>query len=143
MWRSMRPSADGDPDMPKLDWKWIAIGLVIMVVLSLLGGFLMGMILGTQIEGATSPEAITLSGGQIVLALIVNILSFLIGGVIVGLKSAGRTILEPGISALIAVLLLLLISQQLTVMNLLVGGLVPFLAGVVGGWLGEKRGAVS
>jgi hypothetical protein len=129
--------------MPKLDWKWIAIGLVIMVVLSLLGGFLVGMVLGTQIEGAASPEQLSLSGGQIVLALIVNILAFLIGGVIVGLKSAGRTILEPGISALIAVFLLLLISQQLTVMNLLVGGLVPFLAGVVGGWLGEKRGAVS
>jgi hypothetical protein len=26
-------------------------------------------------------------------------------------------------------------------MNLLVGGLVPFVAGVVGGWLGEKRAA--
>jgi hypothetical protein len=110
----------GSENMPKLDWKWIAIGLVIMVVLSLLGGFLVGMVLGTQIEGATSPEEVTLSGGQIVLALIVNILSFLIGGVIVGVKSAGRTILEPGISALIAVFLLLLISQQLTVMNLLI-----------------------
>ena len=28
-----------------------------------------------------------------------NILAFAIGGFIVGLKSAGRTILEPGISA--------------------------------------------
>jgi len=26
-------------------------------------------------------------------------------------------------------------------MNLLIGGLVPFIAGVVGGWLGEKRSA--
>jgi hypothetical protein len=127
--------------MPKLDWKWIGIGLVIMVVLSLLGGVLMSAVLGGQIESAASPEEITLSGGQIALALIVNILAFLIGGLIVGLKSAGRTILEPGISALIAVLLMLLISQQLTAMNLLVGGLVPFVAGVVGGWLGEKRAA--
>jgi hypothetical protein len=129
--------------MPKLDWKWIAIGLVIMVVLSLLGGLLMSVVLGGQIESAASPEEITLSGGQIAMALIVNILAFLIGGLIVGLKSAGRTILEPGISALIAVLLMLLISQQLTAMNLLVGGLVPFVAGVVGGWLGEKRAAAN
>lgn len=128
--------------MPKLDWKWIGIGLVIMVVLSLLGGLLMSVVLGSQIEGA-SPEEITLSGGQIALALIVNALAFLIGGLIVGLKSAGRTILEPGISALIAVLLMLLISQQLTAMNLLIGGLVPFVAGVVGGWLGERRAATS
>jgi len=127
--------------MTKLDWKWIAIGLVIMVVLSLLGGLLVGLILRPQIEGATSPDEINLSGGGLVIALVVNVLSFLIGGFIVGVKSAGRTILEPGISALIAVILMLIISQQLTAMNVLIGGLVPFVAGVVGGWLGEKRSA--
>jgi hypothetical protein len=75
------------------------------------------------------------------LALIINILSFLIGGFIVGLKSAGRTILEPGISALVAVIIALLISGQLTALNLIVSGLVPFAAGVLGGWLGERRQA--
>lgn len=127
--------------MTKLDWKWIAIGLVIMVVLSLLGGLLLGLILRPQIEGAASPDEIRLGGGGLALALVVNVLSFLIGGFIVGVKSAGRTILEPGISALIAVILVLVISQQLTAMNVLIGGLVPFVAGVVGGWLGEKRSA--
>jgi hypothetical protein len=127
--------------MTKLDWKWIAIGLVIMVVLSLLGGLLLGLILRPQLEGAASPDEISLGGGGIALALVVNVLSFLIGGFIVGVKSAGRTILEPGISALIAVILVLVISQQLTAMNVLIGGLVPFMAGVVGGWLGEKRSA--
>jgi hypothetical protein len=63
----------------------------------------------------------------------------LIGGFIVGLRSAGRTILEPGISALVAVLIALVISRQLTVLNLIIGGLVPFAAGVLGGWLGERR----
>lgn len=127
--------------MPKLDWKWIAIGLVIMIVLSLLGGLLLGLILGRQLGVSTSPGEISLSGGQVLLAVIINVLSFVIGGFIVGLKSVGRTILEPGISALVAVVLTLLISQQLTAMNLLIGGLVPFAAGVVGGWLGEKRSA--
>ena len=127
--------------MTKLDWKWIAIGLVIMVVLSLLGGLLLGLILRPQIEGVASPDEISLGGGSVALALVVNVLSFLIGGFIVGVKSAGRTILEPGISALIAVILVLVISQQLTAMNVLIGGLVPFVAGVVGGWLGEKRSA--
>ena len=75
------------------------------------------------------------------LALVINVLSFLIGGFIVGVKSAGRTILEPGISALIAVLIALVISRQLTVTNLIIGGLVPFAAGVLGGWLGERRQA--
>lgn len=134
-------ASQGITVMTKLDWKWIAIGLVIMVVLSLLGGLLLGLILRPQIEGAASPDEISLGGGGVALALVVNVLSFLIGGFIVGVKSAGRTILEPGISALIAVILVLVISQQLTAMNVLIGGLVPFVAGVVGGWLGEKRSA--
>jgi hypothetical protein len=110
-----------------------------MIVLNLAGAILMGLILGPQLSGATNVEEITLSSGQMWLALIINFLSFLIGGFIVGIKSAGRTIIEPGISALAAVLIVLAISQQLTAGNLLVGGLVPFLAGVLGGWLGEHR----
>ena len=125
----------------KLDWKWIAVGVVIMVVLNLAAGLLLGLVFGPQLRGAASPEEISLSGGQVLLALVINVLSFLIGGFIVGIKSAGRTILEPGISALIAVLLALVISRQLTVINLIIGGLVPFVAGVLGGWLGERRQA--
>jgi hypothetical protein len=123
----------------KLDWKWIAIGVVVMVALNLVAGLLLGLVLSSQLKGAASPEEISLSGGQMLLAVVVNILSFLIGGFIVGLRSAGRTILEPGISALVAVLIALVISRQLTVLNLIIGGLVPFAAGVLGGWLGERR----
>ena len=123
----------------KLDWKWIAIGVVIMVVLNLVAGLLLGLVLSPQLKGAASPGEINLSGGQVLLAIVVNILSFLIGGFIVGLRSAGRTILEPGISALVAVLIALVVSRQLTVLNLIIGGLVPFAAGVLGGWLGERR----
>ena len=61
------------------------------------------------------------------------------GGFIVGLKSAGRTILEPGISAAIAVIIALLISGNFGLLNIIAGGLVPFIAGVLGGWLGERR----
>jgi hypothetical protein len=123
----------------KLDWKWIAIGVVIMLVLNIAAGLLLGLLLSPQLKGAASPEEISLSGGQVLLALVINVLSFLIGGFIVGLRSAGRTILEPGISALVAVLIALVVSRQLTVLNLIIGGLVPFAAGVLGGWLGERR----
>jgi hypothetical protein len=125
--------------MEKLDWKWIGIGTVTMIVLNIVAAMLLALALGPQIRGVTSVEEFNLSGGQIWLVLLANVLSFLIGGFIVGLKSAGRTIIEPGISALIAVLLVLLISRQLTPGSLLVGGLVPFAAGVLGGWLGEQR----
>ena len=57
----------------------------------------------------------------------------------IGVKSPGRTILEPGISAAIAVVVGLLLSGAFTLGNFLAGGLVPFLAGLLGGWLGERR----
>lgn len=123
----------------RLDWKWIGIGAVTMIVLNFVAALILGLILAPQLTGVTSPEQITLSSGQMWLALIVNVLSFLIGGFIVGIKSAGRTIIEPGISALAAVLIVLVLSQHLSVGNLFIGGLVPFAAGVLGGWLGEQR----
>ena len=122
-----------------LDWKWIAIGVVVMIVLNLLGGLLLGLIFRSELEGVTSPEELQLSGGQVALAAVINFLAFLIGGFIVGLKSAGRTILEPGISAAIAVVIALLISGNFGLLNIIAGGLVPFIAGVLGGWLGERR----
>ena len=125
--------------MTGLDWKWIGIGVLIMVALNLVAGLILGLFLGPQLEGVTSPEDLELSGGQVALAAVLNFLAFAIGGFIVGLKSTGRTILEPGISAAIAVVIALLIAGNFTIGNIIVGGIVPFLAGVLGGWLGERR----
>jgi hypothetical protein len=123
----------------RLDWKWIGIGVLVMLVLNLVAGLILGLFLGPQLEGATSPEDIELSSGQMALAAVLNFLAFAIGGFIVGLKSTGRTILEPGISAAIAVVIALLISGNFTLANIIAGGIIPFLAGVLGGWLGERR----
>jgi hypothetical protein len=123
----------------KLDWKWIAIGVLIMVALNIAAGFVLALVLRPELQGATAVGDLTLSSGQMALVAIVNFLSFLIGGFIVGIKSAGRTVLEPGISAAIAVVIALLISGNFTVVNMVAGGLVPFVAGVIGGWLGERR----
>jgi len=126
----------------KLDWKWIGIGVLIMVALSIAAGFILALILGPQLRemsGAPEVDQIALSTGQIALVALFNVLAFLIGGFVVGIKSAGRTIVEPGLSAAIAVLIGLLLSQQFSLANLFVGGLVPFVAGIVGGWLGERR----
>ena len=125
--------------MTGLDWKWIGIGVLIMVALNLVAGLILGLFLGPQLEGVTSPEDLELSGGQVAQATVLNFLAFAIGGFIVGLKSTGRTILEPGISAAIAVVIALLIAGNFTIGNIIVGGIVPFLAGVLGGWLGERR----
>jgi hypothetical protein len=122
-----------------LDWKWIGIGVVVMIVLNLIAGLILGLLFAPQLEAVTSPEDVQFSGGQLVLAVVLNFLAFAIGGFIVGIKSTGRTILEPGISAAIAVVIALLISGNFGIVNLIAGGIVPFVAGVLGGWLGEKR----
>lgn len=125
-----------------LDWKWIGIGVVIMLGLNLLVGLIVGVILGPQLREISDPADmanISFSGGQLVLLGVLNVLSFLVGGFIVGLKSAGRTILEPGISAALAVLIALILSGTFSVANLIVGGLLPFFSGLLGGWLGERR----
>ena len=122
-----------------LDWKWIGIGVAVMIVLNLVAGVILGLVLAPELEAVTSPEDIQLGGGQVLLAAVLNFLAFAVGGFIVGIKSSGRTILEPGISAAIAVLIALLISGNFGIVNLIAGGIVPFAAGVLGGWLGEKR----
>jgi hypothetical protein len=123
----------------KLDWKWIGIGVVVMIVLTLIAGLILGLVLAPELEAVTSPEDVQFSGGQIALASVLNFLAFAIGGFIVGIKSAGRTILEPGISAAIAVVIALLLSGNLSIANIIAGGIIPFVAGVLGGWLGERR----
>jgi hypothetical protein len=127
----------------KLDWKWIGIGVLIVVALNLVGGLILALIIGSELEGVTDVNEVTLTGGQMALIGVINFLAFAIGGFIVGIRSTGRTILEPGISAAIAVVIGLLISGNLTLGNIIAGGLVPFAAGVLGGWLGEKRQATA
>ena len=127
----------------KLDWKWIAIGAVIMLALSIVAGLATGMILRPQLASVTEIEDISLSNGQIALVSLINFLAFVIGGFIVGRRSAGRTILEPGISAALAVVVLVLVSGGLSLANIVAGALVPFLAGILGGWLGERSQMAS
>jgi hypothetical protein len=123
----------------KLDWKWIGIGALIMLALSVVASLILGVMLGAQLEGITSVEEVSLSGGQIALVAILNSLAFVIGGYIVGVKSAGRTIMEPAIAAAVAVAVVLLLAGAFSIMNVIAGGLLPFLFGLLGGWLGEKR----
>jgi hypothetical protein len=122
-----------------LDWKWIGIGALIMIALGFLAGLILSIFIAPQLEGVTDPADLQISGGQIALAAVLNFLAFVVGGFIVGIKSAGRTIVEPGIAAAVAVGIVLVLSGSFSVVNLIAGGLVPFLAGLLGGWLGERR----
>ena len=125
------------------DWKWVGIGALIMLVLSFVGGLVISLIWGEELaaaaEGPTTDVALT--GGQLAIFALVSFLGFAIGGYIVGLRSAGRTILEPAVAAAVAVAIGLLIAGNFSFGNLLAGAVVPFIAGLLGGWLGERRQA--
>lgn len=129
-----------------LDWRWIGIGTAIMLALSLISGLILMPLIGSPDtlpaspgnigSGSMAPEA---GVGRLFVAAVLSFLSFAVGGYVVGTRSPGRTVVEPGISAAIAVAISLLASGAFTLGNLLAGGLVPFLAGLLGGWLGERR----
>jgi hypothetical protein len=126
----------------RLDWRWIGIGVAIMFGLNLVASLILVLVMGDRVPSpaATPEEAVAgIGGGRLALGALISIASFAIGGYIVGVKSPGRTILEPGLSAAIAVLISLILSGTFNLGNLLVGGLVPFLAGLLGGYLGERR----
>ena len=122
-----------------IDWKWVGLGTLIMLVLSIAAGVIFGVLAASALEGVTDPADVSLSGGQMALAGLLNVLAFAVGGYIVGLKSAGRTIWEPAIAAAVSVAFVLLLSGNFGLGNVIAAGLVPFLAGLGGGWLGEKR----
>ena len=125
-----------------LDWRWIAIGAAVMVGLNVVASLILVLLIGDRLPAtATDAQdaAAALGGGQLALGALIGIASFAVGGYIVGVKSPGRTILEPGLSAAIAVVIGLLLGGAFTLGNLLLGGLVPFLAGLLGGYLGERR----
>jgi len=122
-----------------IDWKWVGLGTLIMLVLGIAAGVIFGVIAASALEGVTDPADVSLSGGQMALAGLLNVLAFAVGGYIVGLKSAGRTIWEPAIAADVAVAFVLLLSGNFGLGNVIGAGLVPFLAALGGGWLGEKR----
>ncbi len=129
-----------------LDWRWIGIGTAIMFGLNLIASLLLLPLLGDAASlpidpggGVAGNPAMDIGGGWFFLAALVSFLSFAAGGYIVGLRSAGRTVLEPGISAAVAVAIGLLIIGSFGAGTLLASGFVPFLAGLLGGWLGERR----
>jgi hypothetical protein len=125
------------------DWKWVGVGALIMLVLSFVGGLIVSLIWGEELaaaaEGPTTDIALT--GGQLAIFALISFLGFAIGGYVVGLRSAGQTIWEPAVAAAVAVAIGLLIAGNFSVGNLLAGAIVPFIAGLLGGWLGERRQA--
>ena len=117
-----------------ITWGWVVVGAVVMLAVQAVTAVLVaGSVyaidkLGSQ--GFFTRTSMVISGG---------LLSYLVGGFVVGWKSPGRTVLEPALAAIPSGLCFaLLFSQAVGGWRLgafLVGG---FLVAFVGAWLGER-----
>lgn len=109
-------------------WKWVAIGVGVMFGTNVGAGFALGLIMGAAGVHGIGPLGFAAIG----------LVCFGVGGFIVGKWSPGKTILEPGLSAALAVAITLAMQGAFDLGTVLVGGVLPFGAGVLGGYLGEK-----
>ncbi len=74
--------------MPReLDWRWIGIGVAIMVGLNVVASLILVLVMGDRVPStaATPEEAVAgLGGGRLALGALIGSASFVLGGYLVG-----------------------------------------------------------
>ena len=116
--------------------KWVIASTVIFVVVELfLGGLIGGLVVGKFMS----------LNLRFMLQGLLNLVSFFIGGFIIGLISPGIRIREPAVGAFLSVSIVLCLSLftpysfiQFSFAKMLIGGGVAFLLALAGARLGEK-----
>jgi len=120
----------GEKNIKKFLWKWVLVGTVI--------GFAMNVLFVFLLSRFFPPHIFKLATGGF-------IVSFVLTGIIVGVKSPGVTLREPAIAGLLVVILdwiflrfiLSLSAQTLPTIYLIVGLIMGFLFSLFGAWIGE------
>ena len=115
---------------------WLIFSVVIFMVFEIvIGGWLAQVLVGKRISHMLSLR----------IELILSLGSFFLGGLVVGLISPGRRLMEPAIAAAISVVLTFMISfftplmfVQASVSRMLIGGAVAFIVALWGADLGER-----
>jgi hypothetical protein len=112
----------------KFLWKWVLVGVIIGFALNVLFVFLLSTLFPPHIFK---------------FAFAGFIVSFVVTGFIVGVKSPGVTLKEPAVAGIFAVILdwvflRLIISLRVPAMYIIVGLIMGFLISLFGAWLGEK-----
>ncbi|HEX59774.1 MAG TPA: hypothetical protein ENF26_06480 [Methanomicrobia archaeon] len=105
--------------MPGIELRWVFLGTLIMIVVVIAFGALLGGVIGG----------------------FASVLGYLVGGMLIGRLSAGKTILEAGIAGALTVLIgafALLRAGGIPASIVAMASLLGFLIALLGGWLGEK-----
>jgi hypothetical protein len=112
----------------KFQWKWVLVGIVVGFALNIFFVFLLSTIF---------PNWLLKS------AFVGFVISFVVTGFLVGLHSPGKTLREPAVAGIIAVILDwtflgMLVHLVIPITYLIVGVILGFLLSLLGAWLGEK-----
>jgi hypothetical protein len=119
----------------KFDWRWVSVGFLFMV------GAHIGVywLLRPVISDLTLRQERVVTGAALTAGVALAI--YFLGGLLIGRMSVGRTVKEPavgGVLAVVGVFVFQLFLGQVNIAGLVIGA--PFCFGVayVGGLVGEK-----
>ena len=126
----------GSSETQPFSKKWVLASTAIFVVVELfLGGLIGNLVVGTFLS----------LNLRFLLQGLLNLISFFIGGFIIGLISPGIRIFEPALGAFLSVALMLCLSFftpysfiQFSMTKMLIGGAIAFFLALAGARAGEK-----
>ena len=126
----------GSSETQPFSKKWVLASTAIFVVVELfLGGLIGNLVVGTFLS----------LNLRFLLQGLLNLISFFIGGFIIGLISPGIRIFEPALGAFLSVALMLCLSFftpysfiQFSMTKMLIGGAIAFFLALTGARVGEK-----
>ncbi len=125
-----------DPNEQSFSKKWMFASVAIFIGVELiLGGLVGNVVIGRFLSRSL----------YFILQGVLNLVSFFIGGFIIGLISPGIRIHEPAVGAFLSVSIMLCLSIftpysfiHFSLTKMLVGGVIAFFLALVGARLGEK-----
>ena len=126
----------GSSETQPFSKKWVLASTAIFVAVELfLGGLIGNLVVGTFMS----------LNLRFLLQGLLNLISFFIGGFIIGLISPGIRIFEPALGAFLSVALMLCLSFftpysfiQFSMTKMLIGGAIAFFLALTGARVGEK-----
>jgi hypothetical protein len=124
--------------MQNLNWKWVGIGAVIIIGLNQLWVRLLIEPLGFPLM-----MNMGLYGGLIAFALIVALLSFFVGGIVVGRLSEGESVREAAFASIAAIIVNVVITVVQTgrlpgVLGIVIAAAMGYGLGFAGAKVGQK-----
>lgn len=125
-----------DPNERPFSTPWTILSVVLFLAIELFIGTWLGpFVIGKYVSPMFHYQ----------LQMIMHLLSLYLGGVIVGVVSPGRRLLEPAVGAFVSVLVVFLMSFfmpnwffHFDLTKVIVGGGIGFGLGLLGAWQGEK-----